>query len=460
MGATTFNHQTYHDAYQPVFLPPPMPYGESFAYYQSPMLQYLPDVGVAEHGNIGYFSDYSQLNRTNNFVNDLMNHENEIYQSSTAPHISLQRADQPYDRSTKMQSFVAAQQAMAKTGKTVLHNPFLQKGIPSTEHKGYGLNDLPDTCLHDSSTSISTTGDSPTELEHQSQLAWPTGQEAKPPRWTMPMSKPDPNPIKRPKAVTKIPKKLVRGKVEDYPAIVRALERRDEPAVVRPSLKCDLESPYKAFGWPANGKSYTRLSFPVDDDFGTDSWCELRPPTHASREKTKKVLSTIAVDMDTRDDRDMTGSHSVVLGDDARKWLRTATDCQSERRETIDKTVEHYMMDHALKAHGFGIIGGPVRNSENLKFNTGAAKALANVMAIVDDYAEEGCRRNGQKAFVPVPDHAIDHWVPHDSSFRSMFDDSRFSKGFTGSNEMADKAQSRGCEATERAKSRTSLNLW
>ena len=35
--------------------------------------------------------------------------------------------DEPYDRKTKMQSFVAAQQALARTGKTVLHNPDLHR---------------------------------------------------------------------------------------------------------------------------------------------------------------------------------------------------------------------------------------------------------------------------------------------------------------------------------------------
>ncbi|KIW75548.1 hypothetical protein Z517_10290 [Fonsecaea pedrosoi CBS 271.37] len=35
--------------------------------------------------------------------------------------------DEPYDRKNKMQSFVAAQQALAKTGKTVLHNPDLHR---------------------------------------------------------------------------------------------------------------------------------------------------------------------------------------------------------------------------------------------------------------------------------------------------------------------------------------------
>ncbi|KAJ4537643.1 hypothetical protein HRR86_003809 [Exophiala dermatitidis] len=35
--------------------------------------------------------------------------------------------DEPYDRNSKMQNFVAAQQALAKTGKTVLHNPELHR---------------------------------------------------------------------------------------------------------------------------------------------------------------------------------------------------------------------------------------------------------------------------------------------------------------------------------------------
>ncbi|EXJ86399.1 hypothetical protein A1O3_03350 [Capronia epimyces CBS 606.96] len=35
--------------------------------------------------------------------------------------------DEPYDRNSKMQNFVAAQQALAKTGKTVLHNPDLHR---------------------------------------------------------------------------------------------------------------------------------------------------------------------------------------------------------------------------------------------------------------------------------------------------------------------------------------------
>ncbi|OQV01969.1 hypothetical protein CLAIMM_07238 [Cladophialophora immunda] len=35
--------------------------------------------------------------------------------------------DEPYNRKNKMQSFVAAQQALAKTGKTVLHNPDLHR---------------------------------------------------------------------------------------------------------------------------------------------------------------------------------------------------------------------------------------------------------------------------------------------------------------------------------------------
>ncbi|EXJ62995.1 hypothetical protein A1O7_03439 [Cladophialophora yegresii CBS 114405] len=35
--------------------------------------------------------------------------------------------EEPYDRKIKMQSFVAAQQALAKTGKTVLHNPDLHR---------------------------------------------------------------------------------------------------------------------------------------------------------------------------------------------------------------------------------------------------------------------------------------------------------------------------------------------
>ncbi|KIW96729.1 uncharacterized protein Z519_02120 [Cladophialophora bantiana CBS 173.52] len=40
--------------------------------------------------------------------------------------------DEPYDRKNQMQSFVAAQQALAKTGKTVLHNPDLHR-VKSSE---------------------------------------------------------------------------------------------------------------------------------------------------------------------------------------------------------------------------------------------------------------------------------------------------------------------------------------
>ena len=39
----------------------------------------------------------------------------------------LASEDEPYDRNSKMQNFVAAQQALAKTGKTVLHNPDLYR---------------------------------------------------------------------------------------------------------------------------------------------------------------------------------------------------------------------------------------------------------------------------------------------------------------------------------------------
>jgi hypothetical protein len=48
--------------------------------------------------------------------------------------------EEPYDRKTKMQSFVAAQQALARTGKTVLHNPDLHRvkasGAASPDHSG------------------------------------------------------------------------------------------------------------------------------------------------------------------------------------------------------------------------------------------------------------------------------------------------------------------------------------
>lgn len=48
-------------------------------------------------------------------------------QLTVRPRVSLPSGDEPYDRKTKMQSFVAAQQALAKTGKTVLHNPDLHR---------------------------------------------------------------------------------------------------------------------------------------------------------------------------------------------------------------------------------------------------------------------------------------------------------------------------------------------
>ncbi|KAK4939298.1 hypothetical protein LTR10_020387 [Elasticomyces elasticus] len=45
--------------------------------------------------------------------------------------LKMSSGDEPYDRNSKMQGFVAAQQALAKTGKTVLHNPELYRDKPS-----------------------------------------------------------------------------------------------------------------------------------------------------------------------------------------------------------------------------------------------------------------------------------------------------------------------------------------
>jgi hypothetical protein len=46
---------------------------------------------------------------------------------SETKHTPTASDDEPYDRNTKMQHFVAAQQALARTGKTVLHNPELHR---------------------------------------------------------------------------------------------------------------------------------------------------------------------------------------------------------------------------------------------------------------------------------------------------------------------------------------------
>ena len=48
-------------------------------------------------------------------------------QQATRPPTVPSSEEEPYDRKTKMESFVAAQQALAKTGKTVLHNPDLHR---------------------------------------------------------------------------------------------------------------------------------------------------------------------------------------------------------------------------------------------------------------------------------------------------------------------------------------------
>ena len=51
-------------------------------------------------------------------------------------------SEEPYDRSKKMQKFIAAQQAVAKTGKTVLNNPELRKSQEVKSEAIVGEKDL------------------------------------------------------------------------------------------------------------------------------------------------------------------------------------------------------------------------------------------------------------------------------------------------------------------------------
>ena len=83
--------------------------------------------------------------------------------------------DEPYDRATKMQKFIAAQQAVAKTGKTVLNNPELRKNQEYRAEQKVKVNETPfndgqtssdDSCMDEESNRIRTAPKVPPGLEY------------------------------------------------------------------------------------------------------------------------------------------------------------------------------------------------------------------------------------------------------------------------------------------------------
>lgn len=256
--------------------------------------------------------------------------------------------DEPYDRNSKMQNFVAAQQALAKSGKTVLHNPDFHR-VKAAE-----------------GTSSISTGGTTTTSEQESRSEF--GEESLDPR---------PNIIVRPPPGFE-PQVISRRGLQ--------LNETNIPTSVNDSM--------------------LRKEFGV----GTNEWFELKPTTKAQRMKMNKAMRSCANAEGPDSPKALLSDTRKSREDSLQRWMEADKKDQRGARKLVEQIAKEHLSNRLSR--NFGGDGTVSSLSSGAEVESGAIRVVGEILAnMTESIDSTGTRMGNGTSFCnykPAPEYAIE----------------------------------------------------
>lgn len=333
------------------------PFGEQNEFQRPSIQHFNPDsVTPAQHGLQSRFRQPARIARRFSYSErdgtslQAKNVDKAVIRTvqTPPPQPKAASADEPYDRNSKMQSFVAAQQALARTGKTVLHNPDLYRVKPNGP-----------------STPVPTET-STTESERESRGGENEGRLAN-----------------RPMLILKPP----------------------------PGLE-SKELQVRGLGCMENSQALSQQDEELQNEFrvGTEGWFQLKPVTKSQRIKMNKAMR-LCGDTNCADSHAGTSLRTPsTRQNNLHKWTDQDVGGNKATRALVEQIAkEHLKSRYSTLSSGDGAENDRAANAE---IESGAICAIGNIWANLiengDSDAAETSGVNSVWKYKPAPEYAIE----------------------------------------------------
>ena len=294
-----------------------------------------------------------------------------LHQSSNDTSASKSKEnDEPYDRNSKIQLFVAAQQAFAKTGKTVLNNPELRKGQEELQVKPKQEVDI----------NQSTPDLNRLQINDREDFVSRTAPRVPP-------------------GLPKIPKGFnvfTSSGGSEYD------DAEEEPVATSVEDVKLLE----AFG------------------VGTDDWFDLKPVGRLHRQRMNAAVKHVESEMHESYGRPLVVGNDPKRREEVRKWFYNDT----RERQEAKKAVEQVAVDHVARLQGSD--GGTPSDSVDMDSQAGLIRGAGSMLATLTEYARDYQHGNPPDYFnrtKPVPEFAVEQvgGLGANLGHNSFFEDER-----------------------------------
>ena len=296
-------------------------------------------------------------------------------------HSATYEYDEPYDRKRRMQSFVAeaTQEALARKGKTVLHNPDLYKAKdqPQQLEKRSDNNTDLSSATYLESNCAST--DKQDEQNQHRRVPWDAG--SRPSDGTQEVM---PTPAGQ----------VVRLKINLQPSLSKGELEIIANATNNPTPRLEFpqfESRATVVNDPINGEPSDERLHPIDQ-VGSEEWAKFRPITSIERERVRACMAKAAADLAPKiprpglfDRENNTGGKTNQLKD-SQEWFRTDLRGEQAFRAQLPGIAEkHAKFRRAAARHANG---GCLPKGYNLGVDDGVAASIimGEVIANLSSY--------------------------------------------------------------------------
>jgi hypothetical protein len=201
------------------------------------------------------------------------------------PHPATYEHEEPYDRKSRMQRFVAeaTHEALARKGKTVLHNPDLYKERDQSQQNAKPARNDTDPSLTSSHMDNRVSEDESRDKKRYRPVPWAVRPRLSDRNWeAMPLAAEE---GKQSKA--NIPPSLSKDELE---IMANAICKSTTPEILQ------LESRNTLPNDPINGELTDKRLNPIDR-VGSEEWTKFRPITSFERERVRACMAKAAADL-------------------------------------------------------------------------------------------------------------------------------------------------------------------
>lgn len=272
--------------------------------------------------------------------------------------------DEPYDRNSKMQSFVAEQQALARTGKTVLHNPDLHRVKTSEAPTPISTESTTTTSEQDSQSGLTEQSLGP---RHQSVLRPPPGLEP--------------------------------------PSTKNANWEEFETGSRTPLADADLQKEFAV---------------------GTDDWYELKPVTKSQRVKMNKAVRLYGTGGNNEASNAMSLNVPGTRQETIRKWLQKDGRNNQAAQNVVDQIVRDHLADRLSNLSSVDGVGND--RAVNAEIEGAVIRAVGTIWASLSKDTESLAGLGGGSVvwkYKPAPEYAIERGrlLPGNGGSTSFFEE-------------------------------------